>query len=467
MAITSTPSNPFNNTPPVHFTDKNYADPFDIAALVAARRGLPQEILDQVHSDCLDIAKDSWLGFLDMFQMNIPFETDYVEFVETETPDYVIDDDGAVTRDANVFTIDPSAIEGYVANDDYFFFRVDDVISVYDNTGLRELGVITAVDKANDNFTAVCRQGAAWSGATTNITIDVTGGDHDRASCGPDGLLEHRRKKSIVLKLITIKDAMESTGGKRFGYCFDDKEGEYAWYDENTIKLKKRLNRKVAKALLLEEESVSGSGAHSAGKYGTKGLFSKLEEEALVYTGYVTTEAELLTITAYYDSLGFAGDKVIMCHVDNTQYRHFEVIAGTIANRLNINFEVVLSNTEDNFMKLGFKSLTVDGYEFRFAKWRLTEGNSPLGKNRVKDAMPKGIWIPMGTTPTMIRGEVKNVPYVFKAYQNMKKSPGMVRTFFTGAYANTPTNDCEYEKITKSTTVGIGVPCPESLIIQI
>lgn len=468
MAITSQPTNPFNNTSPVLFSTENYVEPFALATLLQTRNSVPQEVLDQVQSDINDIAKDSWLGFIDMFQMNIGFETDYVQFLETETADFVIDDDGAVTRSANVFTIVPANIEGYVSGEDYFFFRVDDAVMVVDSNGVEEHGVITAVDKANDQFTAVCRNGANWTVATTNLSIDVTGSDFDKGSCGPEGLLELRKKRSAILKLMNIKDAMKAEGGKRYGFCLDAADGEYAWYDENTIKLQKRLNKKVAKTLMVEIESANGSAAHTAGKYGTKGLFQKLEEEGLVHTGYITTETELEAIAAYWDSLGFNGDKEFVAHVDNTQYRYLEKIAGAMATSLNVELSVSLGNTPDNMMKIGFKSLTIGGYTIHFSKWGLTEGNSPLGKNRIKDAMPKGVIVPMGTVPTKINGVERQVPYIFKAYQNLPLiQPGMVRTFFTGAGANINQkgSDCEYLKITKSTTVGLAVPVAEALTL--
>lgn len=468
MSIATRPANPHDNTSPVFFqaTEQNFKDPFEIAALVAARTGLPQEFLDQVQSDCRSIAKDSWMGFLDYYQMTIPFKTDFIQFLETETMDFVIDDDGAVSRAGNVFTIDPSAIEGYTAGEDYFYFRPNFVVMVVDNTGKKEMGVITAIDKANDEFTAVCREGASWTVATTNLSIDGNaGGDFDKGSCGPEGLLELRKKTSSVLKMAIIKDAMKSTGGVRYGYCLDAVDGEYAWYDENVIKLRKRLNRMQMKQLLIDTESVDGSGAHAAGKFGTKALFQKLEQDGVTFTGYIETEEDLQELTEYYDELGFNGDKEFTIHCDTAQYRFLEGIAKLSAVRLGVTMNMDVSNGQDNWFNLGFSHITMDGYVFHFAKWGLTEGNSPLGKKRIKDAMPKAVIVPMGTVPTQIGGEERNVPYLFKAYQNMDRSPGMVRKFLTGAYAPTPTSDCEYEKITLSTTVGLGVVCPEALVI--
>ena len=106
----TTPANPHNNITPNILNDSTYRDPFELLTEVQGRAGLPEEVLDQVYTDCTQLTKDSWLGFLDMFQMNMAFTTDYVQFVEHETPDYVIDDDGAVTRSTNVFTLDWSAV---------------------------------------------------------------------------------------------------------------------------------------------------------------------------------------------------------------------------------------------------------------------------------------------------------------------------------------------------------------------
>lgn len=464
MALTNTPTNPHKNTTAKLLDQSNYSDPFALATEVAKQVGLPKEVLDQVRLDCESLVKENWLGFLDMFQMNIPFETDYVQFIESETPDYVIDDDGAVTRLADVFSIDWSAVSGWEAGEDAFFYRVDDVVAIYDDNGKKEMGVITAIDKASASFTAKCRNGAAWSVDTSNLTIDVNGGDFDKESCSPEGLLELRKTRSKILKFITVKDAMKTAGGNR--YAFELNDGEVKWYDDNGIALAKRLNTKVAKTLMNDIESVDGSGAHGIGKFGTKGLFQNLEENGLVHTGYITDVSNLESITTYWDSLGY-DNKEFIAHVDSTQYRHFETIASQIATDLGVQLSVVLGNTPDNYMRFGFNSLLKDGYTIHFTKWNLTDGNSPLGKKRISTQMPKGVIMPMGTVETKINGETKRVPYIFKAYQDKAKmgKGGMVRTYLTGGFAGGNGSDCEYLKISKSTTVGLAVVVPEAITL--
>lgn len=463
MALTNVPSNPHNNTSPNVLDNSNYADPFAIAATVAAQQGLPQDLLDQVHTDCAALVKNSWLGFLDMFQMNMSFETDYIQFVETTTPDYVIDDDGAVTRSGDVFTIDWSAVEGWEVGEEAFFFRVDDVVQIYDGTVV-ETGVITAVNKAANTFTAITRNGSAWTGALLDLTVQVIGGDHDKGSCGPEALLELRKTKSKTQKLQIIKDAIKNSGGNKYQYCFPN--GEVMWYDDNTMELDRRLNTKIATTLLLEIESDVASPAYAAGKYGSLGLFANLEVNGLVNTGYLTTLAHVQALTAYWDTLGYENREFI-AHVDQTQVRHFETIAGEIATSLNINLNVELRNAPDNFAKYGFSSILVDGYTINFTKWELTTGNSPLGKNRVQEAMPKGIIMPMGTVPTKINGVEKRVPYIFKAYQDHAKlgKGGMVRTYMTGGFAGGNGSNCEYLETSKSTTVAIIAVCPEAITL--
>lgn len=465
MPITSKPQNPHNNVTPNMLNVDNYSDPFAIAQLMQSKAGLPTEILDTVHSHCKEIMEDSWMGFIDMFQMSIGFETDYVQFLETAMPDHVIDDDGAVTRAGDDFTIDFTAVEGYTAGEDAWFYRENDVILVADDNGNSENGVITAVDKANNTFTAVSRDGATWSVDTSNLSIVIIGGDWDKGSCGPEGLLELRKKISHVLKLVTIKDKMEATGGTRYAYCVGGKGAskEYAWYDENQIMLRKRLNKKVAKALLNETESVDQSGAYNAGKYGTKGMFQNIEENGIVHTDYITDIADLEAITDCWDELGFNGKKDFIAHVDNTQYRHLEKLAVLCLKDLGLDVKLDVCCNGFDLSKVGFSVLQKDGYRIFFSKWGLTEGNSPLGKNRIKDVMPKGIIMPMGTVPTTINGVERNVPYVFKAYQNQMKKPGMIRTYLTGGFNGD--GDCEYDGTSKSTTVGLAVVCPEALVL--
>ena len=461
MSTLTKPVNPHNNTSPNILRQDKYTDPATLLTKIQGRRGLPQEELDKVYAHIEDITKDSFMGFLDMFQMNFGVKTRSFEIIETEKPDYVIDDDGAVTRAGNVFTIDPTAIEGYVAGEDYFFFRKDFVVEVVDSTGKVERGVITAVDKANNNFTAVCKDALNWSVTTTNLTVDgEAGGDFDRASEGPEGLMELRKKKTRIVTLTTIKDAMIASGGERF--MFDDENGDVDWYDENKIKLIKRLNKKVGKTLLRDYESVVGSGAQLAGKYGTQGLFDNIAKNGLLSTGTLNDIAHMQAITAYYDELGLTVTDFTI-HCDRELYRNLEIIAGQVATRVNIGMQSDISNSSTNYARFGFNSFEVDGYNFHFTKWDLTDGNSNYGKKRVKESMPKGVIIPTGTVKTMINGVEQNVPYVFKAYLDNPLMPGMIRSYFDGGFNGIGTKEVDERSL--STDVAICLPIPEAVTL--
>lgn len=464
MPIQSQPQNPHNNTSPTLLLGKdNYTDPITLAAEMQDRSGLPKEMLDKVFTDCEKLVKQSWLGFIDMFNMNVAVRTKTLNFVETETPDYTIDDDGAISRAGEVFTIDPTAIEGYEVGEEYFFFRENDTFLVADDT-TAERGVITAVDKANNQFTAKTRDGAAWTVGLTNLSILPLGSDFDRASCGPEGQMIQRKRKSRTLNLVTIKDAIEAAAGKRWAYEYEE---EVAWYDENTLALMMRLNKKIAKTLMLDIQSKSGSAAASVNKWGTEGIFDNIEQNGLYHSGYITDLSNLEAIIEYWDGLGF-DNKEFVAHVDRQQYRYFETIAGQIASQLGIEQHVVLDNKDNNYAQFGFSALKKDGYTIYFSKWGLVDANSPLGKNRIKDHIPKGIIMPMGLVETEINGEKMEVPYIFKVYQDesltIPTAPaGMIRTFLSGGHNGD--GDCEYSKITKSTTVALACPVPEAITI--
>lgn len=463
MAITANQNtNPHNNTTPnILLGTDNYTDPITLAADAAKMQGLPKEVLDKVYTDVEKLVKDSWLGFLDAFNMNVAVRTNSIELVESQTPDYVIDDDGAVARSTDVFTIDWTKVQGYETGEDAFFFRVNDTVMVVDNSK-KEMGVITAIDKTANTFTAKCKNGTAWTVATTNLSVDVTGSDHDRGSCGPEGLMELRKRKSKILKLVIIKDAIKTAAGKRWKFTND--VGDVSWYDENTLALMKRLNNKIAKTLMLDIQSKTNSAAATAGKWGTQGLFDNLEENGLLYTGYMTDVAHLESVTDYWDTLGYE-NKEFIAHVDNTQYKNFEKIAGQISKDKGVVLNVNLDNKLNNYSQFGFSSLALGGYIIHFSKWSLTTGNSQLGKKRIKDQMPKGIIMPMGFVETAINGETRQVPYIFKVYQDMSPvgPSGMVRTYMSGAFNGQGT--CEYSEISKSTTVGIACPVPEAITL--
>jgi len=70
MAITHTPQNPQRNTTPAHMSTSNYSDPFEVKALVESYGGLPKQSFDRIETDIKDIVEDSWLGFLDYYNLN-------------------------------------------------------------------------------------------------------------------------------------------------------------------------------------------------------------------------------------------------------------------------------------------------------------------------------------------------------------------------------------------------------------
>ena len=453
MALT-TPTNPHKNRPPLLLTQENYVDPYTIVG----SSGVPQEVYDTVVNDCRQIMADDWMGFLDEFGMNKSFETNSIEYVETTTRDGVIDDDAAITRVSDVFTIDWTAVEGYDASQEHFTYKVDTNIFVVDGTKM-EQGIITAVDIVAGTITAKCQNGAAWSIGADTLTLGTIGGDFDRGSCGPEGTLETRKTTSRFLKLATTRVAMESNGGSRYAWLYN---GAWKWYDENMKRTRRLLNSEVAKKLLISIQSVDASGAHAIGKYGSEGLFENVRNNGATQSGYITSKAILQGVTDYWDELGMT-EKVFLAKVDKTQYRHFEAIAAEIFSDLTVVTNVDLANKDDNFASFGYKSLTIDGYTIHFSKWGMTEGNSPFGKKRIVDVFPKGIIIPMGTTTTKINGVEQKTPYIFKAYQVFPQfnQNNMIREVLTGAFSPNRTNDCEYEKLTLSTTTGIVLPCPE------
>ncbi len=457
MAL-AVPTNPHKNRPPIVLSQANYVDPYTIVG----SSGIPQLVYDTIVNDCLAIMQDDWMGFLDEFSMTKSFTTNSLEYVETTTRDNVIDDDTAIARAGDVFTITWANVEGNDAGQEHFTYLVDMTIFVVDGTKM-EQGVITDVDAGAETITAKCANGASWTVATSVLTLGTIGGDFDRGSCGPEGQLETRKTQSRFVKLATTRVAMQSNGGSRYAWLYN---GAWKWYDDNMKRTRRLLNNEVSKKLLISIQSADSSGAHGIAKYGSEGLFENIRANGGVQSGYITTKAILQGITDYWDDLGLR-EKVFLAKVDKAQYRHFESISSEIMTDLSVTINVDLDNKSDNFSKFGYKTLELDGYTIHFSKWGVTEGNSPFGKKRIVDVFPFGVIIPMGTTLTKINGVEQTTPYIFKAYQVFPEfnQNNIIREVLTGAFAPTPTNDCEYEKLTLSTTTGIVLPCPEPFII--
>lgn len=460
MAIQHQPTNPHHNAPPVVIDQSGFTDPVELAQLAQSQYGgLPKEALDALVVDIKKLTDNNFLAFLEAYGMTLPVKSDTVVFVETSTPDRTIDDDAAITRNADEFTIDFSAVEGYTAGTDSFFMDVNDNILVADNNGKEEYGVITAIDKANSKFTAKCSDGATWTVDTDNLSVSFVGNDYDPGTCAPEGNMELRKQDTRTQKLQIIKHSKKYAKGEKYAFCFNDGK-TVKWYDDTMLKLKSELNEKVNTTLLVAHESKSGSGAYGAKKYGTLGLFQNIKTNGLWWNGYVTDVAQVQTILAYFTDLGLK-TKQLMWWVDDTQYNYLEKIAVDYAQSLGVNVDIILEAKDELILKFGFKGFDMNGYEIRFKKWGLTNGNSPFNKKRIKDAMPKGIIVPVGLVPTEINGERKEVPFLFKVYKDEELKPGQVRYYQDGGWLGQ--GSCEYAQLSASTTTTLVTPVPEAL----
>jgi len=462
MAIQHQPTNPHHNAPPVVIDQSGFTDPVVLAQLAQSQYGgLPKEAMDRITVDIKKLTDNNFLAFLEAYGMTLPVKSDTIVFVESTTPDRTIDDDAAVTRSADEFTIDWSAVEGYVNGDDSFFMKVNDNVTATDNTGKEEYGVITSIDKANNKFTAKCSDGASWTVDTQNLTLTFGGNDYGPGTCAPDGDLELRRQETRTQKLQTIKHAKDYKKGAKYAFCFNDGK-TVKWYDKTMFELKDELNNKVNTTLLVAHESATGSGAYGAKKYGTLGLFQNIKTNGLWWNGYVTDVAHVKTILDYYTTLGIK-TKQLMWWVDSTQYDYLEKIAVDYAKNKGVDVSIILEAKDELILKFGFKGFDMNEYEIRFKKWGLTDGNSPFGKKRIKGAMPKGMIVPIGLVPTVINGEKKDVPYLFKVYKDEELKPGQVRYYQDGGWLGN--GSCEYAKLSASTTVTLVTPVPEALTI--
>lgn len=333
---------------------------------------------------------DTYAGFLMASGNEITVPAEQISWKEELSNSNVIQvvGENLVSRTGNDFTINASAIPSDPYDIDtcrpenaQFFTVVGQRFLAVDNTGERNVGVVTSISTDGKTITADIRgEEADWTVATTNLDIIFL--NQNLGHCEPPSCIGYKNysptyENSFVKDAVCVDYCEETLIAEGGWEAFPEEQfGEFTFTpnqrnDDALMRLTKQTD-----ASLAWEVRTPKSVADAVGEpQGMKGIFQQLDERALKIEGELTTLDDLVTLSTFLKK-----QEVYECYLDATPSQYGKLMKIMTAN-VSIQWNP-FENHQGDLMYLGYKGIDVYGVKIMFREWKglSGRGSEKLGK---------------------------------------------------------------------------------------
>lgn len=416
-------------------TAANYIDPYTYAMQYTP------DLLGKIH---LQKGKGKLLPFCAITGSLMPFASDEVRHAELGELHQA---HTGATRSTNTFT---------TATDHNF--RVGDTILLSDGT-IENQAVVDSITSSTV-FVALNKKNAAWAIGTTGITAvkfsNIWGKGEGNFTQGREDNPVYRTNYPHILKDFYSEnesDMAHTTWVKAPQY-----PGGEGWFNVELARFEDAYDNYIELTHLLHERAETSSAAVSAGyQKGMKGLVQQVEEYGNIGTELITDIEELSTIAFRIKQQGGATE--YNWWKDHAQLAAFrQMLAGVNAHYATGGNYGTFKNDAETALKLGFKSVYIDGITFHCSELRTLDEPQILGSAQLANTSIQSLMIPNGEKSIMEQGNVYSKPYLTIRYRQMGGINRYKKTKFFGGPYGTPhkTDTMEMHIETEQTNQVIG-----------
>lgn len=380
-----------------------------------------------------EIATETYMGFLMANGNETTVAADQISWQEKPIESHVnqIIGTNLVTRTADAFAInaaaiqaDPRDIDACRPEDARFFVGVGQRFLAVDNTGERNIGVVTALSVDGKTITAAIRdENVDWTIGTTNLDIIFLGYNLDHCECPP---CIGWKNYAPTYENSFYSDGVCAT------YCEETMVAEGGWeafpernfgglnlYPDENLDQKMKLGMAQMDAAMFWERRTPKAIADAAGEpQGTKGVMQQIEAGATKVEGEIETLADLVKISQYLKK-----KKVTQAFLDATPSQ-FAKLMGILQGNTNLAYDPFVNHQSD-LMYLGYKGVKMyNGVTILFREWEgLTYGSEKLGKSY------NFIITPAGKVSVTLNGTKKQMGYVNIVWFGKENDPYKFKRF--------------------------------------
>ena len=450
----------------LHTNYLNFTDPTNADFVSFAQQYLPEIYEAEVER----YGNRTLSGFLRMVGAEMPMSSDQVIWSEQNRLHIAYTGVNTVSAAGNTLLIasnlNPTNAADYVAN---VISKNQTIVIMNPATGL-EVKAIVTVSGANDTssnaangaltvapYTAATLAAAGFTDGMDALKIFVYGSEYQKGSTLADDNYTSIQPSFTQFNnspvIIRNKYVVNGSDTAQIGWVnitTEDGADGFYWYLKAESETRLRFEDYLEMTVVEGELAATGSAALTAGKKGTQGLFSAVEERGNVIDNFTVAGAgyaALADFDAILKNLDTQGaieenmlflNRALSLDFDNMLASLSAGTAGGTAFGL---FE----NSEEMALNLGFSGFRRGSYDFYKTDWKYLNDASTRGAMTGIGSSIQGVLIPAGTSTIydQILGTNIRRPFLHVRYRAAQADDRRMKSWVTGSVGGAYTSDLD------------------------
>ena len=450
----------------LHTNYLNFTDPTNADFVSFAQQYLPEIYEAEVER----YGNRTLSGFLRMVGAEMPMSSDQVIWSEQNRLHIAYTGVNTVSAAGNTLLIasnlNPTNAADYVAN---VISKNQTIVIMNPATGL-EVKAIVTVSGANDTssnaangaltvapYTAATLAAAGFTDGMDDLKIFVYGSEYQKGSTLADDNYTSIQPSFTQFNnspvIIRNKYVVNGSDTAQIGWVnitTEDGADGFYWYLKAESETRLRFEDYLEMTVVEGELAATGSAALTAGKKGTQGLFSAVEERGNVIDNFTVAGAgyaALADFDAILKNLDTQGaieenmlflNRALSLDFDNMLASVSAGTAGGVAFGL---FE----NSEEMALNLGFSGFRRGSYDFYKTDWKYLNDASTRGAMTGIGSSIQGVLIPAGTSTIydQILGTNIRRPFLHVRYRAAQADDRRMKSWVTGSVGGAYTSDLD------------------------
>lgn len=450
----------------LHTNYLNFTDPTNADFVSFAQQYLPEIYEAEVER----YGNRTLSGFLRMVGAEMPMSSDQVIWSEQNRLHIAYTGVNTVSAAGNTLLIEsnlnPTVATDYVAN---VISKNQTIVIMDPATGL-EVKAIVTVSGANDTssnaangaltvapYTAATLAAAGFTDGMDDLKIFVYGSEYQKGSTLADDNYTSIQPSFTQFNnspvIIRNKYVVNGSDTAQIGWVnitTEDGADGFYWYLKAESETRLRFEDYLEMTVVEGELAAAGSAALTAGKKGTQGLFSAVEERGNVIDNFTVGGAGYAALTDFdailknLDTQGAIEENMLFLNralsldFDNMLASLSAGTAGGVAFGL---FE----NSEEMALNLGFSGFRRGSYDFYKTDWKYLNDASTRGAMTGIGSSIQGVLIPAGTSTIydQILGTNIRRPFLHVRYRAAQADDRRMKSWVTGSVGGAYTSDLD------------------------
>ena len=396
-------------------------------------------------------------GFLRMVGAEMPMSSDQVIWSEQNRLHVAYTGVDVVSAAANTLLIPVDLTPADPAD------FVQNVISIHQTivimnpaTGLEVKAIVTASDITTGAltvapYTAATLAAAGFTDGMDSLKIFVYGSEYAKGST-----LANDNYTSITPSftqysnspiIIRNKYVVNGSDTAQVGWveiATEDGAGGFYWYLKAESETRLRFEDYLEMSVVEGELATAGSAAATAGKKGTQGLFSAVQDRGNVLNNFSAAAglAEFDSILKNLDTQGAIEENMLFLNRE-TSLDFDDMLAALSSGAAGGVAYGLFENSEEMALNLGFSGFRRGSYDFYKTDWKYLNDASTRGA--VANSGIDGILVPAGTSTVydQILGTNIRRPFLHVRYRAAQADDRRMKSWVTGSVGGAYTSDLD------------------------